>query len=76
MGPEDKSSTLAKFQNLGLGILWEWNWIKRKLDAEMELCGASFTLDVTMDMGFSKGQTKLKLETSPKFNKAIKYDAF
>ena len=74
MGPGDKSSTSGKFQNLDLGILLELNWIKRNLDAEMELCGANFTLDVTTGMRFSKGRTKLRLEISPKFNKAIKSD--
>lgn len=74
MGPGDKSSTLDKFQNLDLDISLELNWIKRKLDAEMELYGANFTLDVIMDTRFSRGRTKLRLETSPKFNKAIKSD--
>ena len=42
----------------------------------MELYGENIISDVTLDMRFSKGRTKYRLETSQRSNKPTKFDLF
>ncbi len=59
-----------------MDILLELSLISQKMDVETEHYGESIILDVIMERLSFTDQTKLKQETSLKFNKATKFDLY